>query len=92
MQRMKDNFVLGMIFGMIFPLIAYLLATFTSLQTSFFAHKPIALYVIAATVNLIAVRFLYRNGKGTTANGIVLATFMAMILLIVMAREIVFSL
>ncbi|HLT86373.1 MAG TPA: hypothetical protein VKZ57_02215 [Sphingobacterium sp.] len=88
---MKNNFILGTTLGVIFPLSAYLANIFTSIQTSFFAHKPIALYIIAATINLIAVRFLYRQGKEATANGVMLATFLAMVVLIVFMREMVFS-
>ncbi|PRD53806.1 hypothetical protein [Sphingobacterium gobiense] len=88
---MKNSFVLGMAFGVVFPLLAYLAATFTAIQTSLFIHKPIALYVIAATANLIGVRFLYRYEKDATANGVVLVTFLAMIVLIVVKRELVFS-
>ncbi len=88
---MKNNFVLGTALGVIFPLLAHVATTFTNIQTFLFTHKPIALYVIAATINLIAVRFLYRNEKEATANGVVLATFLAMIVLIVFMREMVFS-
>lgn len=88
---MRNNMILGTALGVIFPLLAYLATTFTSIQTSLFVHKPIALYIIAATINLIAVRFFYRNGKEATANGVVLATFLAMIVLIVFMRDIVFS-
>ena len=88
---MKNNFALGIALGVIFPLLAYVATTFTTVQTSLFAHKPIALYVIAATINLIGVRFMYRGGREATANGVVLATFLAMIVLIVVMREIVFS-
>lgn len=88
---MKNNFVLGVALGIIFPLLAYFVTTFTTIQTSLFAHKPIVLYVVAATINLVAVRFLYRKGKEATANGVVLATFLAMIILIVLMRGLVFS-
>jgi len=88
---MKNNFWIGMALGVIFPLLAHLATIFTSIQTSLFIQKPIALYVIAATLNLISVRFLYRNEKEATANGVVLATFLAMIVLVVFMREMVFS-
>lgn len=88
---MKNNFVLGAVLGVVFPLLAYLATTFTTIQTSLFAHKPIALYIFAAVINLVAVRFLYRNGKEATANGVVLATFLAMMILIVLMRGLVFS-
>lgn len=88
---MRNNFWIGAGSGIIFPLVAYVVTTFTSIQASLFVHKPITLYVIAATINLVAVRFLYRKGKDAAANGIVFATFLAMILLIFVMRELVFS-
>lgn len=88
---MKNNFALGVALGVIFPLLAYVATTFTTVQTSLFAHKPIALYVFAATINLIGVRFMYRKGKEATANGVVLVTFLAMIILLFTSRNSVFS-
>lgn len=90
-MQMKNNMVFGVALGILFPLCAYLVTTFTHIQPSFFAYKPIAPYIIAATLNLFAVRFLYRNGKDATANGVVLATFLAMVVLIVLERDMVFS-
>ena len=88
---MKNNLFLGVFLGLIFPLLAQLTVLYTHVQTSLFAHKPIAIYVIAAALNLIGVRFLYRGGKEKTANGVILATFLAMIVLIILQRQMVFS-
>ncbi len=83
---MKNNVLLGVLLGAIFPLLAYVLTTFTELQRTLFSQKPIALYVMAAVVNLVAVRFIYRSGRENTAKGIVLVTFLAMVLMVVVLR------
>lgn len=83
---MKDSFWKGSLAGIILPLLAYILTLYTPVQSSFFADKPIALYVIAAMVNLIIVRFSFRAGKESFAKGIVLITFVAMLLLLVVSR------
>ncbi len=83
---MRDNYFFGAVLGVICPLLAYLATTFTELQAMLFAQKPIALYVIAAVINLIAVRFIYRSGREATAKGIILVTFLAMVVLVVGLR------
>ncbi len=83
---MKNSFIAGILLGTVFPVLAYVLTTFTELQKSFFAQKPIAIYVLAAVVNLIAVRFIYRSGREATAKGIVLVTFLAMVFMIVVLK------
>lgn len=82
----KDSFFIGTGIGLIAPILAYLAMTYTTLQQSFFADKPIALYVIAALINLIIVRFTYRAGKESVAKGVVLITFLVMILLIILTK------
>lgn len=79
---MKNNFGLGALIGLIFPLIAYLLTNYTDLQTSFFVDKPIAIYVMAAVVNLGIFRFAYRAGKDSFAKGVLLMTFVSMLLML----------
>lgn len=79
---MKNSLPIGLLLGVIFPFIAYILTKHTNLQTSFFLEKPIALYVIAAFINLIIFRFAYRAGKNAFAKGVLMMTFVAMILLI----------
>lgn len=83
---MKDSFWFGGLTAVIAPILAYLLSNYTSLQTSFFADKPIAIYVIAALVNLITVRFTYRAGKESFAKGMIFVTFVAMLVLIVTTK------
>lgn len=78
----KKDFILGMVIGVIAPLASYLLTQYTSLQRDYFVEKPIAIYVLAAAINLIVVRFAYRAGKESLAKGVMLLTFLAMVVLI----------
>ncbi|WP_159637182.1 hypothetical protein [Sphingobacterium composti Ten et al. 2007 non Yoo et al. 2007] len=82
----QNSIFTGVILGSIAPLAAYLMMTYTSFQQQFFAEKPIALYVIATVINLIIVRFAYRGGKESLAKGIVLITFVAMLVLIFVTK------
>lgn len=68
------------------PGLAYILTIYTSIQHNLFEEKPIAVYVIAAMINLIIVRISFRSGKESFAKGIVLITFVAMLLLITISR------
>lgn len=83
---MKDSFWLGGLAGVVAPMLAYIISNYTSLQTFFFADKPIAIYVIAALINLIIVRFTYRGGKESFAKGMIFVTFVAMLVLVVTTK------
>lgn len=83
---MKDSFWKGGLVGIIAPILAYILTEYTAIQQSFFDEKPIAIYVIAAVINLVLVRFSFRAGHESFAKGIVLVTFIAMLILLVISR------
>lgn len=82
----QNSIFTGVILGSLAPLVAYLLMTYTSLQQDYFAEKPIAIYVLAAVVNIIIMRFAFRGGKESLAKGIVLITFIAMLVLIYVTK------
>lgn len=79
---MKNTIILGVIFGSLAPLLAFVLVKYFSIQTFFLPDKPLAVYVLAAVFNLVIFRLFYRTGKDVLAKGILLITFLAMILLI----------
>lgn len=83
---MKDNIGTGVVLGAFFPLVAYLLTNFTDLAIGLLTEKPISMYVLAAAINLIAVRFIYRSGREATVKGIVLITFIAMVIMALVLR------
>lgn len=79
---MKNSLLVGVVVGVVFPVLAYVLTTYTAIQASFFSDKPIAIYVIAAVINLIIFRFSYRAGKDVFAKGVLLTTFLSMLVLV----------
>ncbi|MCI0921865.1 hypothetical protein [Sphingobacterium rhinopitheci] len=79
---MKNSLPLGVLIGLFFPLVAYLLTVYTEVQAAYFVEKPIAIYVMAAVINLGIFRFSYRAGKDVFAKGILMITFLAMLFLV----------
>lgn len=77
----SDNFFAGTILGLIFPLLAFVLTRWTD-WAMLIGNKPLSLYVIAALFNLLLVRYYYRQGKENAARGVVLMTFIGVLLLI----------
>lgn len=83
---MKNSFWIGGLVGTAAPILAYVLSNFTKIQGDFFTDKPIALYVMAAFINLVIVRFTYRSGKESFAKGMIFITFVAMLVLVIVTR------
>lgn len=80
---MKNNIRIGLGLGAIFPLIAHILFVFTAIEQHFLPDKPMALYTIAVLINLVMLRFAYRSGKDQVGKGIIIITFLAMILYLI---------
>lgn len=70
-----------MMLGLGAPVAAHLLSQFTT-WARILGGKEISLYVIAALLNLLLVRYYYRNEMEKTGRGVVLITFVATIILI----------
>lgn len=83
---MKNNLFFGIFIGAISPLIAFILAHYTMLTTYFLPEKPLAIYVVVGLINIFGARFIYRSGMENTAKGIMLSTFLAMIVMIILMR------
>lgn len=75
----RDSFLLGLFVGALGPAAAGLLKTFTPLGATL---HPLSLYVIAAVVNILLVRFCYRQALDRSARGVLMITFVALLLLI----------
>ena len=80
-MKMKNSFWLGLLLGLIFPLLAFLLSNYTALATKFPTGKEGILYMIAAGLNLLALRFLYKRDRplDQIAKGVIAITFLAML-------------
>ncbi|WP_140937009.1 hypothetical protein [Sphingobacterium lumbrici] len=79
---MKDSLIQGILIGAIAPFIAFLLTVYTDLEIMLSSDKPIFLYVITAGINLIATRIMFKKGYDATGRGLVLVTFIGVLLLI----------
>lgn len=79
MQR--NSLLSGLGIGLLAPIVAHMLTKFTSLSFPF-GSKPLGLYVIAALINLLLVRYFYRKGLEQAARGVILITFVLALLLI----------
>lgn len=83
---MKDHIAVGVALGTVFPVLACLVANFTNINTNYFSEKPLAVYVLAVAINLITIRFIYRSGREATAKGIMLITFVAMVVAVLLLQ------
>ncbi len=79
----KNSMLLGLILGLILPIIAYLLTQYTEVVIKLIPQKPLALYVLALTGNMIAVWYCYRNDRQQLGKGFVLVTFLGMLLAVI---------
>jgi len=76
-----NPFLSGAALGLLMPAVAHILTKYTSLPF-LIGSKPLGLYVIAALINLLLVRYFYRNGREPMARGVILITFALVLLLI----------
>lgn len=74
-----NSFFFGCVVGLVPPAAAHLLISFTSLSVG---NQPLSLYVIAALINLLLLRFFYRRSLEQSARGVIFITFVASLLLI----------
>jgi hypothetical protein len=70
----KDNLFFGCLLGLVAPIIAFIMSQF-NLTGIDIGNKTLSFYVIAALINLLLMRYYYRNGMGNSARGIILITF-----------------
>jgi len=77
----QNPFLLGLGIGLLAPLSAHVLTRFTALA-ALFGSKQLGLYVIAALINLLVVRYFYRKGFEKAAHGVILITFVLAMLLV----------
>jgi len=78
----KNSFITGILAAFIFPVIAwgaaYLLKTNVEI-----INRPALPYFVAIALNLILMRFILKKELDQTARGIMLATFIIMLLVFI---------
>ncbi len=75
----KNNYAFGALLGLILPLLAYFLAE-VIFKDQLMPAKPGVPYLIAIAANLFLVRFSFKSEADKTATGILLITFLVLIL------------
>lgn len=78
----KNNFYLGAFLGLIAPLFAYLL----TINELFLADKPLAFFAVAGLVNLLIMRYFYHSHLSKSAQGVIISTFIALLILLFLAN------
>lgn len=81
----RNNLIFGLLLGAIAPLIAFLFTEHTSFGARF-VDKPLTLYAIAGVVNLLVLRYFYKQQLPRTGGGIMAFTFLGLVLLLIFKR------
>lgn len=72
----KDNLFFGALLGLVAPIIAFVMSRFNLIGIDI-GSKSLSFYAIAALINLLLMRYYYRNEMENSARGIILITFMS---------------
>jgi hypothetical protein len=73
-MRYKNNIVTGIVAGMILPAVAWVLFGYI-FKDAVFMNKPGIPYLVAVAINLVGVRYGFRNDMDKTATGLIAASF-----------------
>ncbi|MFI5139935.1 MAG: hypothetical protein ACHQIM_19095 [Sphingobacteriales bacterium] len=79
----KNNLLTGILAALIFPAIAWLIAGLLA-NTVYLINKPAIPYFAAIALNLILIRISFTRGADKTARGIMLITFVVMVLVFIL--------
>lgn len=82
MSLLRNHFYWGLALGSVMPLTAYALTKWTD-WIHLFMNKPAAFYVLAGLINLLLMRWFYRHDCENAGRGVILATFVGVLLLII---------
>jgi hypothetical protein len=75
----KNNLLTGVLAALIFPALAWV-AEYLLKTNAYILNKPAVPYFIAVGLNLFLSRYSFKRGWDQTGRGIILATFVVMIL------------
>ena len=77
----KNNIITGLLSGLIFPGTTWLVFGFLLKNKVVLLNKPAIPYLVAIAVNLFIIRYLFKKGDDQTGTGMILCTFVAMLLI-----------
>jgi hypothetical protein len=77
----KDSIITGVLIALIFPVIAWG-AAYLLRNQAYIIGRPAIPYLVAIAFNLILIRLLQKKDMDKTSRGIMLATFVVMLLVV----------
>ena len=78
----KNSLPAGILAALIFPAFAFIVAYLLK-NNSYIVNKPALPYFIAIALNLVLIRFFSKKAADKTIRGIMLATFVFMLLIFI---------
>ena len=82
----QNNILFGILLGFISPIIAFIVK-YQLKGNLYLINKRLMPYLIAIAINLILVRILHKKELDKTSRGIMLSTFTAMLLVVVLKSQ-----
>jgi hypothetical protein len=76
----KNNIITGMLAAWVLPVITWGVFGFILKNRIVIANKPAIPYLVAIALNLFIIKYLFKKGADQTGTGMILCTFVAMIL------------
>ena len=76
----KNSLSLGLLTGAVAPAIAWIVFGYLLHNDAMIMNKPGVPYLIAVGINLVLIRFAVKRGLDQTSRGIMIITFVAMVL------------
>jgi hypothetical protein len=75
----KNSILAGLLVGLIAPVIAWLVFEYLLHNDAIIMDKPGVPYLIAIGLNLVMVRYAFKNDLDNTAKGLIVVTFAVMV-------------
>ena len=77
----NDNFFYGLLFGLVFPAFSFLATEVFKLE-ALFVQKENVWYMISVVLNLILMRYFFKQDQPKTASGVIFITFFSALALV----------
>jgi hypothetical protein len=81
----KDQFFTGLLVGVMSPAIAFFLVEIMGFNMEILGKKHL-LYIASVVINLLLLRYFFRNDCTKTASGIIFSTFISALLFVILNR------
>jgi len=75
----KNNMLAGLLAGSVLPIIVWLIFGYYLHNDAIIMDKPAVPYLIAIALNLLMLRYCFKNGLDKTASGVMMVTFAVML-------------